>query len=193
MQPRTHTAVFIALATVLVLGTTSLAQDERMDPPALNAVAPEIVERIRNDVLEQVRRWFEDAQQRRTEEPKPIKVLPTTVELRFELLPRDVDAKGALAVLTTSTHYELEAMHHSEEGGFDIRVQGRRSAVEDNNTILLTFQAEVGFRQRKGGGSVRSDGSARVVLGEPTVIARLGEKSLAVTVTQVGPVKPKTK
>ena len=164
-------AAFAALLCGLAVG------EEDDEEPEFEGELAELTERVVQEVLERMEREFDEMREHDEDEP-----LGRSVRLSFKLLPQE-NRRESLEVVTATTRYRVNAHGGRDGEGFGLDIFGRLRPLERGGTLLLTFEVE--FHIEGGGGEVgyETEGSVMLKTGDTKTLAKLGERTLTVTMT----------
>ena len=92
---------------------------------------------------------------------------PVKVQFGFE--PKEEKDKP-FWILVSSDRYGVSANFEGRDTVFHVEIDGRVRML-DGDKLLLNYNAKVGMKGKVGGGTVGTEGSARVIIGKEKVIA----------------------
>lgn len=167
---------------LLLLAAPALAEEHS----AAQQIDRRLLE-LKEALTDQMHELFES---RDHESFKPAaKPLGKTLKLEFTLEPVDKDSQKMWVTVATSS-YGISAQHKTPAIGFSFEVDGRVKLVGPSQERLhLTYHTALKYHQagkdNKVDARIQARGSAVVPIGGSTSLARLGEKTLVVQVTEV--------
>lgn len=168
-------AAFAALLCGLAAGEEG---DEEPDFEGRMGELTAMKDRVVQEVLMAMERQLDEMREGE-EEAEP---LGRAVRLSFKLLPQE-NRRESLEVVTATSRYRVNAHGGRDGEGFGLGIFGRLRPLERGGALLLTFEVE--FHMEGGGGEVgyETEGSVMLKTGDTKTLAKLGERTLTVTMT----------
>lgn len=114
-----------------------------------------------------------------------VEMFDKNLRLDVRLLPLEEGDEG-IFLTTAASWYHTSVRYEGKEGAIEFQIGGHIELLEDGR-VFLAYESHVLMAGEGEEAEFNVESSVLLTLGKPSEVARLGEKTLVITVTQVAP------
>jgi len=119
------------------------------------------------------------------DDEEAVEVFDRNIRLDVQLRPLEEGDEGVF-ITTASSWYHTSVRYEGDEGAIEFQIGGHIELLDDGR-VFLTYESYGLMAGEEEEAEFNMESSVLLTFGKSAEVARVGEKTLVITVTQVGP------